>query len=350
MAAGPVQINDNDFGVAGMDTGATMLQRGTAAEFLDRSAKLPVTEARTLAAERIVAADSIYTDRIVTDRALYQERYLTTLQGDIPSLPALPLLFDLFGAASVFVYDLVTRASVLSDEQDDAASATSRIGIWTNAFGNVAFNDNNVALFAGSFAANRDVRGVVASEFSARGSAGFNVALLSRDDVGSDSNRIACMSAQYMIANLFAAAATVRATANRLQEPRNLSSVLSALTVGETANATALNQADHCIADVILESAFETTGRPHVLGGASAPLTLMLNAQHVAAAGGEAKCENARKMGQDDFGSIAWLIWVIEILGTVYARYQVSNWSTEQTLTGLMKTFDAEAVLRKTNP
>jgi hypothetical protein len=248
----------------------------------------------------------------------------------------------------VFVFNLVARPDVVSDQQGKtnvggAAAAQVPKGvesIWQVAFGNIAFNDNIVSLIAQKLV-RRGAVNLGLAQFAPPKTAGFNVALISYDDVGSDSNRIACVNRMPMIANLFAAASTVRATANRLQEPDAAKTILSALTVGDIANATALNQADHCIADVILNSAFDITGRPHILpNGLPQTPVLQLNAQHVALANGEEACREARGAGKTRYGEFAWLIWVIEVVGVIYAQYQASHQSTVQTIAYLKQGFE----------
>jgi hypothetical protein len=336
LAAGPIQVNDNNFGVTGLDTGTTALQPNNGRVLLQKS---DTTNAAT---------DTGLAESILTDRNLYQKQYVSILQGDNAPLLALPLLFDLLGAVSVLVFDLVARPDVVSDQDktigaDVAATVPASNQVddtWAGGFGNVAFNDNIVSLNAQGPVAGGPVNSAFGG-FAAPKPVGFNVALISCDDVGSDSNRIACVNSMPMIANLFATASTVRATANRLQEPTAARTILSALTVGAIANATALNQADHCIADVILNGAFDVTGRPHIVPSASQQTpVLQLNAQHVALANGEEACREARKEGQVRYGDFAWLIWVIEVVGVIYAQYQASHQSTLQTIALLKQGFD----------
>jgi hypothetical protein len=356
LAAGPVQVDDNNFGVTGLDTGTTALQP-TNGLALIRRADLTNLRAEpnaagataqaggsdaTRRAEVAEASDATVSDRILINKIQFQAQFVSTLQVDNPPLLTLPLLFDLFGAASVFVFDLVARPDVASDIRNPTNATGLAVGrapdpttsTWQGAFGNVAFNDNIVSLIAQSLVTGGAAPSGFTQQIAQPKAVGFNVALISYDDVGSDSNHIACVNRLPMIANLFTAASTVRANSNRLTEPTAANTILSALTVGDIANATALNQADHCISDVILNSSFEKTGRPHILG-LSTPATLQLNAQHVALSNAEKVCDGARGTGREDYNGFAWLIWVIEVTGIVYARYQLSNQSTAQTLTVL---------------
>jgi hypothetical protein len=338
LAAGPVQVDDNNFGVTGLDTGTTALEPGSGLAVIGRA---DMANARAEPSVASATAQAEVSNSILTNKIQFQEQFVSTLQVDNQPLLSLPLLFDLFDAASVLVFGLVARPDVASDIRSTpnlgavvGPAPNPTASTWQGGFGNVAFNDNIVSLIAQSLAAGGAPSQGFPQQIAQRRRVGFNVALISYDDVGSDSNRIACVNRLPMIANLFTAASTVRATANRLQEPTAANSILSALTVGDIANATALNQADHCIADVIVNSAFDITGRPHILGPATPP-TLQLNAQHVALPNGEKTCVDARQNGREQFNNFQWLIWVLEITGIVYARYQLSKQSTMQTLTGL---------------
>ena len=72
------------------------------------------------------------------------------------------------------------------------------------------------------------------------------VLVVSYDDVGLADNQCHCEQAANLYANTLVLGASVRATGNRLREPRARTN-LSLLTIASRANNTSFNQGDHCI-------------------------------------------------------------------------------------------------------
>ncbi len=335
VAIGPVQIHDNDFGVKGIDAGTTGLARGgLPAQAIARQLVTP--KPLQEASANTIAPGPASQEKL-------QQAFITASLGDQTTLPALPLLLDSYGAASILAIGLARSFTVDKDEHVVADSKDGQpASSWIRAFGNVSFNDNIVSLVAST---QLQQSALLAKYGAASGtdsqpadSTGMNVALISMDDAVSDSNRIAIAGYAAVTANLFAQAMTVRATANRLQEPQRPKSVfLSALTAGEFANATALNQADNCIADIITDSAFDAVGRPHGTDGAGKQLTLNLNVQHVAALNGDDICAGARRTGMEIAAGINRLTAITEAVGIVYANYHLKSAPLHLTLTALAK-------------